>query len=106
MAESEPLPRTIEAAVELVLSHMSEPAKTFLREFDGDETALAVRLATVGLTAGMNVRALLGLWGRNSELLAQLPARWRHPDSASIFFLIECWRWLRGKPSYPPRSDS
>jgi hypothetical protein len=89
-------PRTIEAAVELVMSRMTDEMRAWLRGFKGDEIDLQVRLAA-GLTPGMSVRAILGLWGRNPELLAQVPPGYRHPDDASIYFLIECWQRLRAE---------
>jgi hypothetical protein len=92
--QSKKLPRTVEAAVELVMSRLSDEMKTWLRRFKGDETELFVELAKL-LVPGMSVRAMLGLWDKNRELLAQLPARYQHPDSASTYFLIECWRRLR-----------
>jgi hypothetical protein len=101
--DTEEYPRTIEAAVELVLSRMSEEMKVWLRRFAGHEIDLWVKLAA-GLTPGMSVRAVLGLWGKNPELLAQLPPRYRHPDEASSYFLIECWRRLRAGEAEP--SDS
>jgi hypothetical protein len=42
-------------------------------------------------------RAMLGLWGDNPDLLAALPPSSRHPDSASSFLLVECWRRLRAE---------
>jgi hypothetical protein len=82
--DADNFPRTIDAAVELVLSRMSEDMKAWLRDFEGDEIDLQVKLAA-GLTPGMSVRAMLGLWGKNPDLLAQLPARFKHPDSASSY---------------------
>jgi hypothetical protein len=93
---TEEYPRTIEAAVELVLSRLSEEMKAWLRRFKGDEIDLRVKLAA-GLMPGMSVRDMLGLWGKNPELLAQMPPAHRHPDSASNYFLVECWRRLRAE---------
>lgn len=87
-------PRTIEEAVDQILSRMGSDIKAWLRRFQGDEFDLQVRLAA-GLTPVMDIRAMLGLWGQNPELLAQVPPGHRHPDSASSYFLIECWRRLR-----------
>jgi hypothetical protein len=91
------LPGTIDEAVALVLSRMPEATGAFLLRFD-DEIEVRVQLAK-RFTAGMSVRAMLGLWGTNPALLAQLPPSARHPDDASSFFLVECWRRLReGRP--------
>jgi hypothetical protein len=87
-------PRTIETATELVLDRMSSDLKDWLKRFSGDEIELRVQLAT-GLIPGMNVRAMLGLWGKNPELMALMPHNYQHPDDASNFFLIECWRHLQ-----------
>jgi hypothetical protein len=106
--QSEQFPRTVEAAIELVMSRLSDDMRTWLRRFKGDEIDLRVKLAA-GLTPGMSVRAMLGLWGKNRELLAQLPPSYRHPDDASSYFLLECWRRLRdgsaesGAPADWPR---
>jgi hypothetical protein len=89
-------PRTIPAAVALLLSRMTDGMKTWLRRFEGDEIDLRVKLAA-GLTPGMSVRAMLGLWGKNPQLLAQVPRGERHPDDASAYFLVECWRRLRAE---------
>jgi hypothetical protein len=96
ISDEQEYPSTIEAAVALVLSRMGDEMKAWLRRFDGDEDDLCVKLAA-GLTPGMSVRGLLGLWGDNSELLAQVPPRYRHPDSAASYFLVECWRSLRAE---------
>lgn len=93
----ERLPGTIDEAVALILSRMNESTRDFLRQFD-DETAVSAELYK-GITAGMNVRAMLGLWGRNQALLDKLPWSARHPDDASIFLLLECWRRLRKDPT-------
>jgi hypothetical protein len=90
----EQFPQTIESAIDLILSRMSDKMKVWLRQFKGDEIDLRVKLAT-GLVPGMNVRAMLGLWGQNPKLLEQLPPWNQHPDSASCFFLIECWKLLQ-----------
>ena len=92
--QREQFPQTIEEAVQLILSRMTDDMKAFLRDFDGDEVELRVALAK-GLTAGMSVRAMLGLWGQNPELLAQLPSGYRHPDHASTYLLMECGSWLK-----------
>jgi hypothetical protein len=105
--DAEKYPRTIGAAVELVLSRMSGDMRAWLRRFKGDEIELQVELAA-GLTPGMSVRAMLGLWGENPELLAQVPPGYRHPDDASCYFLVECWRRLRteARPAEPgPAAD-
>jgi hypothetical protein len=87
-------PQTFDAAVQLILSRMSDSMKLWLRQFDGDEIELQVRLAA-GVTPGMSVRTMLGLCGEKPELLRQLPLRYQHPDEASIYFLIECRRRLQ-----------
>jgi hypothetical protein len=89
-------PRTITAAVDLVLSRMTDEMKAWMRRFKGDEADLRVELAT-GITPGMSVRAMLGLWGKNPDLLAQIPPPCRHPDDASTYILVECWRRLRAR---------
>jgi hypothetical protein len=94
-------PRTMEAAVDLVISRMSDDLKELLRCIEGDEVDFRVQLAA-GFTTGMSVRALLGLWGKNPELLAQLPRYNRHPDSASSYILVECWRRLRAESTPKP----
>jgi hypothetical protein len=97
-SREEHFPHTIEGAVQLVLSRLSEEMRDYLRGFEGDEVELRVKLAA-GFVPGMGVRAILGLWGKNPNLLAQLPRGYQHPDSASSFFLVECWRRLRANPS-------
>src|SRR4051812_6995740 len=103
--DAEAHPRTIEAAVDLILSRMSGEMKAWLQRFNGDEIDLQVKLA-VGLTPGMSVRAMLGLWSENPELLAQVPPGYRHPDDASSYFLIECWRRLRAEARQAEPSDA
>jgi hypothetical protein len=98
--QPEQFPRTVEAAIELVMSRLSDDARKWLRQFESDEIDLQVKLA-VGLTPGMSVRAMLGVWGGNDELLAQLPPAYQHPDDASSFLLIECWRRLRDGSASP-----
>src|SRR5262249_54094447 len=92
-------PHTIDEAVTLVLSRMPEATRAFLRRFD-DEDELRVQLAK-GFTAGMSVRAMLGLSGKNPDLLAQLPPSARHPDDASSYLLVQCWRRLRERSGMP-----
>jgi hypothetical protein len=72
---------------------MSDKTKTFLRQLK-DEIEVRVQIAK-GFGVGMSVRAALGLWGKNPELIRQMPPSARHPDSASSFILVECWRRLR-----------
>ncbi len=91
------LPLTISEATALILSRMPEATKDFLRRID-DEIVLEAQLAK-HFSAGMNVRAMLGLWGKNPRLLAQIPVAHRHPDDAASFFLVECWRRLRSSNS-------
>jgi hypothetical protein len=91
--EPEQFPSTVQAAVELVMSRLSDEMREWLRRFNGDELDLRLQLAA-GFTPGMSVRALLGLW-ENQALLAQLPREYQHPDSAASYFLIECRRRLR-----------
>ena len=87
------LPRTIPEAVDFLLARMPLATRKAMLRFT-DEMDLRVKLAC-GVVPGMSVRAMLGLWGNNPELLAALPPAARHPDSASSFLLVECWRRLR-----------
>jgi len=66
--------------------------KAQLRQAD-DEADVASRIFSFEF--GMQVRALLGLWGKNPELMAAVPHYDRRPDDASRFIVLECWRSLR-----------
>src|SRR5262245_41477947 len=90
---AEALPCTVREAVEFLLARMPEETRTFLCRFSED-AKLQLELAR-SMVLGMNVRAMLGLWGQNPELLAALPPHAKHPDSASAFLITECWRRLR-----------
>jgi hypothetical protein len=92
--DDEQLPRTIESAVKLVVTRMTEEMKDWLKGFVGDEAELRAALAA-RLVPGMIVRKLLGLWNSNPDLLAQLPPAYRHPDDAASYILIQCWHRLR-----------
>ncbi|MCE9567084.1 MAG: hypothetical protein K8U57_34205 [Planctomycetes bacterium] len=87
------LPRTVPDAVAFLIARMSPTARKALLRFT-DEIDLQLEIAK-GFDTGMSVRAMLGLWGENPELLAALPPIARHPDSASSCLLVECWRRLR-----------
>ncbi len=92
-------PRTVDAAVDLLLSKMTDESKAWLAQVEGGEFEFRRSLAP-RFGAGMSVRAILGLWGSNAELLAQVPPNDRHPDDASSYFLWECARRLRSS-AYP-----
>lgn len=89
-------PRTIEAAVALVISRMSPTMRSWMTKFKGDELAFKCELSK-NMVSGMSVRAMLGLWGENQELLAKFPRMQQHPDDASAYILLECWRKLRSE---------
>lgn len=90
-----PLPRTVPDAVAFLLARMPPATREALLRF-ADEMDLRLEIAR-GVVPGMSVRAMLGLWGDNPELLAQVPPGHRYPDSASDYFLVECWRRLRAE---------
>ncbi len=90
-----PLPRTVPDAVAFLIPRMPPATREALLRFT-DEVDVHLAIAK-GVVTGMSVRAMLGLWGENPELLAALPPIARHPDSASSFLLIECWRRLRAE---------
>jgi hypothetical protein len=54
----------------------------------------------------MQVRNLLGRWGRNPALIDSLPERERWPDNAGMYIIKAWWRWLQAaEPVYGPESQ-
>lgn len=83
-------PSTIEAALDWLDNHSDPEVRATLRDLPDDRLIEAYR------DFGMNLRASLGLWGQNAELIAALPEEHRFADHASMF-LLEKWRErLRG----------
>ena len=90
-----PLPHTVPDAVVFLIVRMRPTAREALLRL-ADEMDVRLEVAK-GFVTGLSVRATLGLWGENPELLAALPPIVRHPDDASSYLLVECWRWLRAE---------
>lgn len=48
---------------------------------------------------GMQIRNILGLWGRNPALISSLPEAERWPDDAAMYLLRAWWRSLNNMGS-------
>jgi hypothetical protein len=84
-----PLPRTVDEAVAF-LQRVSSP--DVIAEVKGTPFNNLIRLHR---DIGMQVRNVLGLWGRNPALLDSLPAQERWPDNAALYVIEAWWRTLQ-----------
>ncbi|MDQ7793251.1 MAG: DUF6794 domain-containing protein [bacterium] len=91
-------PRTVHAAVERLLTLLSDQGKQAVRDVS-DEWDLD--LFHFGL--GMFVRNSFGLWQGNIELLNSCGGAGMHPDTASMVIIRALWERLReGEPERQP----
>jgi hypothetical protein len=88
MPESE-WPKTVESAVDKVLSAMTPEQRELLRGTAYDD------LIQFHLNLGVWIRNQFGLWRSNKELMEAcgLP----HPDDCSMVIINACWRRLHSE---------
>lgn len=88
MSESD-WPRTIEMAVEKILSVMTAEQRELLRE------TKCADLIQFHHNLGLWIRNQFGLWRGNQELMEAcgLP----HPDDCSMVIIEACWQCLRSE---------
>lgn len=80
-------PLTLDAAVEELLSRMSEADKQTVRDTPEDD------LIQFHFPWGMGIRNEFGLWRGNTSLLASCGAS--HPDDASTVIIRAVWQRLQ-----------
>jgi hypothetical protein len=83
-------PTTIAAALDFLEVNSAPEVRSTLRDLPADDLSEAYR------NFGMSIRASLGLWGENPELIALLPEDQRFADNASMFILEQWQARLRG----------
>jgi hypothetical protein len=93
-SKDDDLPRTIEDAVTFMLARLSPEVDALMRNEDNEER---MSLEFCRNLAGMSVRAMLGLWGKNPKLMADLSRYRSNPDDASHFLLMECWKRMKAE---------
>lgn len=85
-------PKTVEEAVEQLLSLMSEEEKQCLRKTPKKD------LIMFHFSLGLYIRNNFGLWQGNRELLQSISKSdfpFVHPDDASSVIIEELWKRLR-----------
>jgi hypothetical protein len=78
-------PTTINAALDYLDSHAEPELRTTVRDLP------VKRLIDAYRDYGMSIRASLGLWGENPELIACIPEGKKFADHATMF-LLELWQ--------------
>lgn len=85
-------PKTIEEAVDLLISSLSEEQRQELMNMPEE------KLGTLHFTLGIYVRNTFGLPARNTELLDACCRGWlRHPDDVSSVIIKAAWKKLQSK---------
>ena len=93
----ESLPKNLTDAVFYVIASLSEENRVELRNWPCEY------LGEFHHGLGTWIRNHLGLWGRNAELIASLPAKDRFGDAASWLILEEVWLQLQESSAAPNR---
>lgn len=84
-----PLPQTVDAAI------------AFLNACTAPEVVAEIKatsfesLIQFHRDIGMQVRNVLGLWGRNPVLVNSLPKERQWPDDAAMHIIEAWWLWLQ-----------
>src|SRR5262245_13166779 len=91
----ESLPKTMPDAVAYVIASMSQQDRDAVRGCPCEY------LGEFHHGLGTWLRNHLGLWGRNSELVANLPVQHRFGDAASRLILEEVWLALQAQDAEP-----
>jgi hypothetical protein len=92
-------PKTVDAAVQHIVAKLSADDKKRLRGNKKED------LIQYHHGWGTGIRNGLGLWGKNSELLADCSLKLYgkkqqiHPDSASMVIIEEIWAYLIKNPT-------
>ena len=87
---AEPLPATLEAAVEDIVARVSEQEKEVLRHTKREDLILYHH------SWGMVIRNEYGLWGGNKALLlSACGGRMCHPDDASMKIIEKVWEMVQ-----------
>lgn len=85
-------PKTIEEAVDLLISSLSEEQRQEFMNMPEE------KLDTLHFTLGMYIRNTFGLPVRNPELFAACCPGWfQHPDDASSVIIEAAWKKLQRK---------
>lgn len=82
-------PKTLEEAVALLISEMSEKSKNYVQSLPEDE------LFIFHFGFGMTIRNRFGLWTGNFDLLESCGSPDMHPDNASGVIIHALWRELQ-----------
>jgi hypothetical protein len=90
MAE-QPLPETVDEAVEYLLSKLDDENRTLLKHIKREE------LIKLHRPYGMGVRNSLGLWGQNTKLCADPEIAGMFPDDASQYIIERIWERLNSQ---------
>jgi hypothetical protein len=85
------LPRTVDEAVDEIISGLSEDDKALVRGTARDD------LIRFHHGWGTGIRNGLGLWGDNTELLASCGSPRMHADTASMVIIKAVWARLQEK---------
>jgi hypothetical protein len=87
----QPLPETVDEAIEYLLSKLDEENRHALKNMKREE------LIKLHRTYGMGVRNSLGLWGQNTKLRADPEIAGMFPDDASMYIIERIWDRLNSQ---------
>lgn len=84
-----PLPRTVPEAVVFLQERTAPVILAQIKDTPFNDLILFHR------DIGMQIRNILGLWGRNPALIESLPEEDRWPDNAGMYIIESLWRALQ-----------
>ncbi len=94
----EKMPTTIDEAVDFALTSFGEDSLKLFRRIETED-----ELLNYGITLSMDVRSGIGIWGRNTELLATLPPEIASkPVKIHDLILVAIWKRIKNNPELKP----
>lgn len=85
------LPKTVEQAVDLMISSLGRDEKELIKNADEAE------LGQFHFGLGTGIREIFHLWHGNKELLKSCGSEEMHPDDAAMVIIEALWRRLQTK---------
>ncbi len=83
------LPKTVEEAVDLMISSLGRDEKELIKNADEAE------LGQFHFGLGTGIREIFHLWQGNEELLKSCGSEEMHPDDAAMVIIEALWRRLQ-----------
>lgn len=89
--QHDPLPKTLDEAVTLLIDEMSEENKEKIRKMKSAD------LFQLHMSYGLYIRNSMGLWSGNDDLYEDMGMKVHFADAASDIILEALWKRLGGK---------